>query len=190
MSTFRRASIPPAVTTASSSSAVTIRARACPCCFEPGRSSAARGLRLRLIGADPLAVRLLLTRLRISDEGIDMLGYVSDEKLTEELAAAKLLVAPSTGQRELRHGAHPGFRLRDSGRRLRHPGLSRDRDAGDRRASSRPDDPDALAGDDRGAARGRAGAGRARARRARARGERVRLAAARQAARGLLRARL
>jgi phosphatidyl-myo-inositol alpha-mannosyltransferase len=55
------------------------------------------GVRLRVIGADPLAVRLLLTRLRISDEGIDVLGYVDDEKLTEELSSAKLLVAPSLG---------------------------------------------------------------------------------------------
>jgi phosphatidylinositol alpha-mannosyltransferase len=55
------------------------------------------GLRLRIIGADPLAVRLLLTRLRISDDGIDILGFVDDEHLTEELAAAKLLVAPSLG---------------------------------------------------------------------------------------------
>jgi phosphatidyl-myo-inositol alpha-mannosyltransferase len=55
------------------------------------------GTRLRVLGADPLAVRLLLTRLRISEEGIDVLGYVDDETLTEELAAAKLLVAPSLG---------------------------------------------------------------------------------------------
>jgi len=40
---------------------------------------------------------LLLTRLRISDDGIDILGFVDDEHLTEELAAAKLLVAPSLG---------------------------------------------------------------------------------------------
>ena len=55
------------------------------------------GVRLRVIGADPLAVRLLLTRLRVSDEGIDVLGFVDDEHLTEELSAAKLLVAPSLG---------------------------------------------------------------------------------------------
>jgi phosphatidylinositol alpha-mannosyltransferase len=55
------------------------------------------GLRLHVLGADPLAVRLLLARLRISEEGIDLLGFVSDEALTEELAAAKLLVAPSLG---------------------------------------------------------------------------------------------
>jgi phosphatidylinositol alpha-mannosyltransferase len=55
------------------------------------------GVRLRVLGADPLAVRLLLTRLRVSEEGIDILGYVEDDVLTEELAAAKLLVAPSLG---------------------------------------------------------------------------------------------
>jgi phosphatidyl-myo-inositol alpha-mannosyltransferase len=55
------------------------------------------GARLRVLGADPLAVRLLLTRLRLSEEGIDVLGYVDDDTLTAELAAAKLLVAPSLG---------------------------------------------------------------------------------------------
>jgi phosphatidylinositol alpha-mannosyltransferase len=55
------------------------------------------GVRLRLLGADPLAVRLLLARLRVSEEGIDVLGYVDDDTLTEELSAAKLLVAPSLG---------------------------------------------------------------------------------------------
>jgi len=56
-----------------------------------------RGIRLRVLGAEPLAVRLLLTRLRVSEEGIDILGFVEDATLTEELAAAKLLVAPSLG---------------------------------------------------------------------------------------------
>src|SRR5438045_87361 len=56
-----------------------------------------RGIRLRVLGAEPLAVRLLLTRLRMSEEGIDILGFVADETVTEELAAAKLLVAPSLG---------------------------------------------------------------------------------------------
>jgi phosphatidyl-myo-inositol alpha-mannosyltransferase len=55
------------------------------------------GVRLRVLGADPLAVRLLLTRLRLSEDGIDVLGYVDDDTLTEELATAKLLVAPSLG---------------------------------------------------------------------------------------------
>lgn len=55
------------------------------------------GARLRLVGADPLAVRLLLTRLRLPDEGIDALGFLSQEDLTTELASAKALVAPSLG---------------------------------------------------------------------------------------------
>jgi phosphatidylinositol alpha-mannosyltransferase len=55
------------------------------------------GARLRIVGADPLAVRLLLTRERISDEAIDVLGFLSQEDLTSELLRAKLLVAPSLG---------------------------------------------------------------------------------------------
>ena len=55
------------------------------------------GARLRVAGADPLAVRLLLTRLRVSDEGVDILGFLSQEDLTAELLAAKALVAPSLG---------------------------------------------------------------------------------------------
>ena len=55
------------------------------------------GVRLRVVGADPLAVRLLLARLRLPDDGIDVLGFLDDETLTAELAAAKLLVAPSLG---------------------------------------------------------------------------------------------
>jgi len=55
------------------------------------------GARLRIAGADPLAVRLLLTRLRIDDDGIDVLGFLSQEDLTAELASAKALVAPSLG---------------------------------------------------------------------------------------------
>lgn len=53
--------------------------------------------RLRIAGADPLAVRLLLTRERISDDGIDVLGFLSQEDLTKELLRAKALVAPSLG---------------------------------------------------------------------------------------------
>ena len=55
------------------------------------------GARLRIAGADPLAVRLLLTRLRVADEGIDVLGFLSQDDLTAELASAKALVAPSLG---------------------------------------------------------------------------------------------
>jgi phosphatidylinositol alpha-mannosyltransferase len=55
------------------------------------------GARLRIAGADPLAVRLLLTRARISDDGIDILGFLTQERLTEELLTAKVFVAPSLG---------------------------------------------------------------------------------------------
>ena len=55
------------------------------------------GARLRVIGADPLAVRLLIARERISDEGIDVLGFLSQERLTEELLSAKAMAAPSLG---------------------------------------------------------------------------------------------
>src|ERR687888_1400418 len=55
------------------------------------------GARLRVLGADPLQVRLLLARLRISDDGIDALGFVREEERTEELLAAKAFVAPSLG---------------------------------------------------------------------------------------------
>jgi phosphatidyl-myo-inositol alpha-mannosyltransferase len=55
------------------------------------------GARLRVAGADPLAVRLLLSRERVSDEGIDLLGFLSQEELTAELLRAKALVAPSLG---------------------------------------------------------------------------------------------
>jgi phosphatidyl-myo-inositol alpha-mannosyltransferase len=55
------------------------------------------GARLRVIGADPLAVRLLLARQRIPDDGIDALGFVPQEQLTAELLAAKAMAAPSLG---------------------------------------------------------------------------------------------
>src|SRR3954451_24276024 len=55
------------------------------------------GARLRIAGADPLAVRLLLTRERISDEGVDILGFLSQDDLTTELLRSKALVAPSLG---------------------------------------------------------------------------------------------
>ena len=55
------------------------------------------GARLRIVGADPLAVRLLLTRERVDDDGIDVLGFLEQDAFTEELTAAKALVAPSLG---------------------------------------------------------------------------------------------
>src|SRR5204862_7422793 len=55
------------------------------------------GVRLRLVGADPLMVRLALTRAGVREEGVDALGFLSQEALTEELLQAKALVAPSLG---------------------------------------------------------------------------------------------
>src|SRR5947207_3258578 len=55
------------------------------------------GATLRIVGADPLMVRLALTRLGIDAEGIDALGFLSQDALTDELLTAKALVAPSLG---------------------------------------------------------------------------------------------
>ena len=55
------------------------------------------GARLRLVGADPLAVGLLLARHRVPSDGIDVLGFLPQEDLTRELLAAKALAAPSIG---------------------------------------------------------------------------------------------
>jgi phosphatidylinositol alpha-mannosyltransferase len=55
------------------------------------------GARLRVLGADPLQVRLLLTRLRLPEDGIDALGFVSEQERTDELLKAKAFVAPSLG---------------------------------------------------------------------------------------------
>lgn len=56
------------------------------------------GLRLTVAGADPLAVRLLLSRLRVPEDGIDVVGFLSQEELTATLLRSKVLVAPSLGQ--------------------------------------------------------------------------------------------
>lgn len=55
------------------------------------------GARLQVCGADPLAVRLLLTRLRVPDDGIDILGFLPQEELTALLSRTKALIAPSLG---------------------------------------------------------------------------------------------
>ena len=43
-------------------------------------------------------MRLLLSRLRVSDEGLDVVGFLSQDELTATLLRAKALVAPSIGQ--------------------------------------------------------------------------------------------
>ena len=55
------------------------------------------GARLVVAGADPLAVRLLLTRLGVPDTGIDIVGFLSQDALTDLLRSTKALLAPSLG---------------------------------------------------------------------------------------------
>jgi phosphatidyl-myo-inositol alpha-mannosyltransferase len=55
------------------------------------------GAELRLVGADPLRVRLLMRRLGVPEDGIAVLGFLDQERFTAELLAAKALVAPSLG---------------------------------------------------------------------------------------------
>jgi phosphatidyl-myo-inositol alpha-mannosyltransferase len=55
------------------------------------------GARLRLIGTDPLQYRLLHSRLRLDEDGIDVLGIVTNEERDRELASAKLFVSPALG---------------------------------------------------------------------------------------------
>jgi phosphatidyl-myo-inositol alpha-mannosyltransferase len=57
----------------------------------------ATGARLRLIGTDPLQYRLLHTRLRFDEAGIDVLGIVPNEVRTHELLRAKASVTPALG---------------------------------------------------------------------------------------------
>jgi phosphatidylinositol alpha-mannosyltransferase len=58
---------------------------------------AVTGARLRLIGTDPLQYRLLHARLRFDEAGIDVLGIVTNEVRTHELARAKVSVTPALG---------------------------------------------------------------------------------------------
>src|SRR4029077_10209776 len=55
------------------------------------------GARLRIAGADPLAVAVVLARRRVPDDGIDVLGFLPQDELTAELVSARALVAPSIG---------------------------------------------------------------------------------------------
>jgi phosphatidylinositol alpha-mannosyltransferase len=55
------------------------------------------GATLRICGADPLRVRLLMSRLRVPEDGVDVLGFLPQDEFTNELFTAKALVAPSLG---------------------------------------------------------------------------------------------
>jgi phosphatidylinositol alpha-mannosyltransferase len=102
------------------------------------------GVRLRVLGADPLAVRLLLARLRLPEEGIDILGFVDDATLTEELAAAKLLIAPSLGNESFGMTITRAFACATPVVASDIPGY-REVVAEDTGALVPPDEPDALA---------------------------------------------
>ena len=58
---------------------------------------AATGVRLRLIGTDPLQYRLLHARMRFDESGIDVLGIVTNEVRTHELLRAKASITPALG---------------------------------------------------------------------------------------------
>ena len=55
------------------------------------------GARLRLIGTDPLQYRFLHSRMRFDDDGIDVLGIVTNEVRSAELATRRLFVSPALG---------------------------------------------------------------------------------------------
>ena len=61
------------------------------------RVAARTGAHLRIVGADPLSVRWLARRERLSLDSVDLLGGLSEDELTRELAEASLLAAPSLG---------------------------------------------------------------------------------------------
>ncbi len=55
------------------------------------------GATLKVVGADPLAVGLLLARLRVPTDGIEIAGFLSQDELTALLCSVKALIAPSLG---------------------------------------------------------------------------------------------
>jgi phosphatidylinositol alpha-mannosyltransferase len=57
----------------------------------------ATGARLRLMGTDPLQYRLLHSRMRFDEAGIDVLGIVTNEVRTHEFSRAKVSVTPALG---------------------------------------------------------------------------------------------
>jgi phosphatidyl-myo-inositol alpha-mannosyltransferase len=102
------------------------------------------GLRLTVAGADPLAVRLLLTRLRVHDDGLDVVGFLSQEDLTQTLLGAKALVAPSIGQESFGMVLTRAFACALPAVASDIPGY-REVLSPQAAVAVRPDDPDALA---------------------------------------------
>ena len=116
------------------------------------------GARLRVCGADPLAVRLLLTRLRVPDDGIDVLGFLTQEDLTRELTRTKALIAPSLGGESFGMVLTRAFACALPVVASDIPGLPR-RDHPRDRGDGRTRRPGGAGGRGHGAARGRTAAG-------------------------------
>lgn len=55
------------------------------------------GATLRIAGCDPMAVGLLMTRLRVPADGIETVGFLEQTAFTQLLSSTKALVAPSLG---------------------------------------------------------------------------------------------
>jgi len=102
------------------------------------------GARLQVVGADPLAVRLLLTRLRVPDDGIDVRGFLTQEELTDTLRSTKALVAPSLGGESFGMVLTRAFACATPVVASDIPGY-RDVMTPDTAIAVRPDDPTALA---------------------------------------------
>ncbi|MCE3287170.1 MAG: Phosphatidylinositol alpha-mannosyltransferase [Gaiellaceae bacterium] len=102
------------------------------------------GLRLTVAGADPLAVRLVLTRLRVSDDGIDVVGFLSQEELTRTLLGVKAVLAPSIGQESFGMVLTRGFACAVPAVASDIPGY-REVLTPEAAVSVAPNDPDALA---------------------------------------------
>ena len=92
------------------------------------------GARLRLIGTDPLQYRFLHSRMRFDEDGIDVLGIVTNEVRIDRARLREAVRLARARRRELRARAGRGVRDRDARRRLEHPRLRRRRDARDRGA--------------------------------------------------------
>ena len=121
------------------SSAGTSRARACHVLLRAWPEMRRRtGARLRLIGADPLAVRLVLTRNALPTTESTCSASSPRTTLTAELLTREGARRPLARRRELRDGADAGLRLRDAGRRLGHRRLPRRHGAETADCSCRP----------------------------------------------------
>ena len=77
------------------------------------------GLRLTVAGADPLAVRLLLARLRVPDDGIDVVGFLSQAELDEDAPRRQGGLSRRPSARRASGWCSRGrVRVRASGRRV------------------------------------------------------------------------